>query len=151
MSLNSPLWNPIDALRRDVSHTFTALQKRIEAVETQLAALAPLQDSDRMEIARYCQSTGIAIKDLDRRDASDQRARRMNRLFRALRQKSWSLDRIAKATGYSTRGVASNLERFTQSAFQETGRADDQKFQTGQTGQTAQNPLPPSPISHEKQ
>ncbi len=127
MSLNNPTWHPIDVLRRDVSYTLTAFQKRIEAVETQLAALAPLQDSDRMEIAHICQATGIPIKDLNRRDASDHRARKVNRIFHALRQKGWSFDRIAKATGYSTRGVASNLERFTQSAFQETGRADDQK------------------------
>jgi hypothetical protein len=151
MSLNNPLWNPIDALRRDVAHTFVEMGKRIEAVETQLAALAPMQDSDRMEIARFCQATGIAIKDLDRRDASDHRARKVNRIFHALRQKGWSFDRIAKATGYSTRGVASNLERFTQSAFQETGRADSQKSQIGQTGQIPQNSPSPSPISHEKQ
>jgi hypothetical protein len=142
----TPLWNPIDALRRDVAHTFVEMGKRIEAVETQLAALAPMQDSDRMEVVRICQATGTTLKDLDRRDASDHRARKMNRIFHALRQKSWSLDRIAKATGYSTRGVASNLERFTQSAFQETGRADDQKSQIGQTGQTPQNPPLPSPI-----
>jgi hypothetical protein len=74
-----------------------------------------------MEIARFCQATGITLKELDRRDASDGRARKMNRLFYALRQKGWSLDRIAKATSYSARGVASNLERFTQSAFQEAG------------------------------
>ena len=127
MSLHHLPLSPIDALRRDVSHTLIAFQKHIEAVETQLAALAPLKDSDRMEIAHFCQANGIILKELDRRDASDDRARKVNRLFRALRQKSWSLDRIAKATGYSTRGVASNLERFTQSAFQETGRADDQK------------------------
>jgi hypothetical protein len=127
MSLNNPTWHPIDVLRRDVIHTLTAFQKRIEAVETQLAALAPMQDSDRMEVVCICQATGITIKELDRRDASDHRARKVNRIFHALRQKGWSFDRIAKATGYSTRGVASNLERFTQSAFQETGRADDQK------------------------
>ena len=127
MSLHHLPLSPIDALRRDVSHTLVAFQKRIEAVETQLVALAPLKDSDRMEVARVCQATGITLADIDRRDASDSRARKVNRLFRALRQKGWSFDRIAKATGYSTRGVASNLERFTQSAFQEIGRADDQK------------------------
>ena len=127
MSLNNPTWNPIDVLRRDVAFTFDEMRKRIEAVETQLAALAPMQDSDRMEVVHICQATGITIKELDRRDASDQRARKANRIFHALRQKGWSFDRVAKATGYSTRGVASNLERFTQSALQETGRADDQK------------------------
>ena len=127
MSLNNPTWHPIDVLRRDVICTVAALQKRIEAVETQLAALAPLQDSDRMEIARFCQTAEFTLKELNRRDTNAVRAIKVNELFRSLRQKGWSLDRIAKATGYSTRGVASNLERFTQSAFQETGRADDQK------------------------
>ena len=151
MSLHQIPLSPIDALRRDVIHTFTAFQKRIEAVETQLAALTPMQDSDRMEVARVCQAQAVSLKEIDCRAASAGRARKVNRIFHALRQKSWSLDRIAKATGYSTRGVASNLERFTQSAFQETGRADDQKSQIGQTGQTPQNPPSPSPISHEKQ
>ena len=129
MSINHLSSAPVDVLRRDVVFTVNKLLARLEAVETQVAALAPLRDSDRLEVARFCQATGIAIKDLDRRDASDHRARKMNRLFRALRQKGWSLDRVAKATGYSTRGVASNLERFTQSAIQETGRADSQKSQ----------------------
>jgi hypothetical protein len=127
MSLNNATWNPIDVLRRDVAFTFDEMRKRIEAVETKLAALAPMQDSDRMEVVRMCQATGITIKELDRRDASDHRARKVNRIFHALRQKGWSFDRVAKATGYSTRGVASNLERFTQSALHEAGRADDQK------------------------
>lgn len=142
MSLHTP-FSPVDALRRDVAHTLTALQNRLEAVETQLAALAPMQNSDRMEIARFCQAAGIAIKDLDRRDASAHRAGKMARLFLELRQKGWSFDRIAKATGYTARGVASNLERFTQSAFQETGRADGQKLPTGQR---LQNPPLPSPV-----
>jgi hypothetical protein len=146
MNLNNPLWNPVDALRRDVIHTMTAFQTRIEAIETQLAALAPMQDSDRMEVVRICQATGVTIKDLDARDASDGRARKVNRIFHALRQKGWSFDRIAKATGYSTRGVASNLERFTQSAFQETGRADDQK--SPNRPNRPDTPEPASSLSH---
>ena len=112
-----------------VRETFNVEWRQCDRDLSWLTRSRTLRDSDRMEIARYCQATGIAIKELDRRDASDHRARKVNRLFRALRQKGWSLDRVAKATGYSTRGVASNLERFTQSAIQETGRADDQKTQ----------------------
>lgn len=133
MSLNNPPLQPVDALRRDVSHTLAALRTRIEAVETMLAALTPLQDSDRLVVARVCQATGVTLKEIDCRAASAGRARKVNRIFHALRQKGWSFDRIAKATGYSTRGVASNLEKFSQSAFQETRRADDQNPQTGQS------------------
>lgn len=114
-------FSPVDALRRDVTQLLAEMRKRIEAVETTLAALTPLQDSDRMEIARVCQATGVTLKEIDCRAASAGRARKVHRVFHTLRQKGWSLDRIAKATGYSTRGVASNLEKFSQSALHETG------------------------------
>jgi phosphoenolpyruvate carboxylase len=101
MSLNQHLSSaPVDVLRRDVVFTVKELLARLDAIETQLAALAPLlRDSDRMEIARFCQVTGITLNELDRRDASADRARKMNRVFHAFRQKGWSFDRIAKATG----------------------------------------------------
>ena len=73
MSLK-PFISPIDSLRRDVAHTLTALLKRIEAVETQLAALAPMQDSDRMEVARVCQALAVSLKEIDCRAASAGRA-----------------------------------------------------------------------------
>jgi hypothetical protein len=132
--------SPVDGLRRDVIHALTPLRARIDAIETTLVALAPLKDSDRMELARVCQAKCVTPKEIDCRAASAGRARKVNQVFQTLRQKGWSLDRIAKATGYSTRGVASNLEKFSQSAVQETGHTDGQKSQTGQT-------LPPPPSS----
>jgi predicted phage gp36 major capsid-like protein len=126
----APPSSAVDALRRDVTHTLVEMRKRIEAVETTLAALAPLQDSDRMELARVCQATGVSLKEIDRREASADRARKVNCVFRTLRERGWSFDRVAKATGYTARGVASNLEKFTQSAVQETGHANGLKTPT---------------------
>lgn len=111
---------PVDALRRDVAVALDQLRKRLAVIEADIAALAPLRDSDRLEVARVCQAAGIPLKEIDRRDASDGRARKISRVLLALRQKGWSLDRIARATGYSARGVASNLERFSQAAVTET-------------------------------
>lgn len=150
MSLNNPPLHPVDALRRDVSHALTTLRTRIEAVETQLAALAPLQDSDRTEVARICQVTGATLKEIDCRAASAGRARKVHRVFSALRQKGWSFDRIAKATGYSTRGVASNLEKFSQSALQEMGQGKGQKTENSPDSKNTQNTLPPSADLKEK-
>jgi NADP-dependent 3-hydroxy acid dehydrogenase YdfG len=128
----------------------TELRTRIEAVETQLAALVPLQDSDRLVVARVCQATGVTLKEIDCRAASAGRARKVNRVFHALRQKEWSLDRIAKGTGYTARGVASNLEKFSQSAVLETGQAEGQKTENSPDLQNPQNSLPPSADLKEK-
>lgn len=147
MSFTQPL-SAIDALRRDVAHTFVETRKRIEIIETTLAALAPLQDNDRMTVARICQATGVSLQEIDRRDASAGRARKINRLFHALRQRGWSFDRIAKATDYSTRGVASNLEKFSQSAVQEKGAGEGQKPPTLSDPQKA---LPPDANLSDKQ
>ena len=96
----------------EVQTAFKQLRERVQTLEHQAAALSPLLDTDRLEVARVCQQAGVMLKDLEGRAASEARARAANRVFTALRQRGWSLDRIAKATGYSTRGVASNLERF---------------------------------------
>lgn len=136
MNFTSPI-TAIDALRRDVAYTFGEMRKRLEAVETTLAALAPLRDSDRMEVARVSQAVGVTLKDIDRRDASDTRAQKANAVFSALRQKGWSIDRIAKATDYSTRGVAANLKKFGQSALQETGHDEGQQPSIAQNSENA--------------
>ena len=110
MSLPLP---PVDQLRHDVHVALFDISRRLTTLETQVAALAPLQDSDRLAVARVCQAVGATLSDLAGRSANDNRAKAVNQVFRALRQQGWSLDRISHATGYSTRGVASNLERFS--------------------------------------
>ena len=105
------IWE-LNAFAAGVGKAFAELRARVAALEHQTAALAPMLDSDRLEVARACQQAGVTLADLESRAASTARAQTVNRVFSALRQRGWSLDRIAKATGYSTRGVASNLERF---------------------------------------
>ena len=102
----------LDAFVLDMRKALVQLRERIDALERQTAALAPLLDSDRLEVARVCQKIGVALKDLHGRVATEERAQAANHVFKALRQSEWSFDRIGRATGYSARGIASNLERF---------------------------------------
>lgn len=102
----------LDGFVADVCKAFAQQRERMAALEQKVAALAPLINSDRLEVARACQQVGATLADLEGRVASTARAQAVNRVFRVLRARGWSLDRIARATTYSTRGVASNLERF---------------------------------------
>ena len=106
------LLTQFDAFIQDVRKAFAQLRERIDALELQTVALSPLLDSDRLEVARVCQQASVTLKDLEGRTATKERAQAANRVFKVLRQRGWSLDRIGRATGYSSRGVASNLERF---------------------------------------
>ncbi len=103
----------LDAFARDGAKSLAQLRSRLEALEHQVAALAPLRDSDRLAVAQACKQAGATLADLQGRAASPVRAKAANRVMRILRDGGWSLDRIARATGYSARGVASNLEHFS--------------------------------------
>jgi hypothetical protein len=103
----------ISDFAREVSGALAQLRARVDAVERQVAALAPLLNSDRLEVAKACKEAGATLQDLECRSASSHRARSVNRVMTILRKKGWSLDRIGRATGYSARGIASNLARFT--------------------------------------
>ena len=100
---------PLQALAGEVSVALADIRRRLDALEAQANALAPLLESDRLEVARTCSEVGATADDIRSRSTSATRAEAVRRVFKALRCKGWPVDRIARATGYTARGVASNL------------------------------------------
>jgi hypothetical protein len=121
-------WDQLDAvvkallaLRRRVD-TIEAAQKqaaeadlaqRVQGLEAKLAALLPMVDPDRLEVARVCQRLGVPIATLRGRENSATRAAQVARVFQAIRELGWSFDRVASATHFTARGVQLNLKRFS--------------------------------------
>jgi hypothetical protein len=98
--------------RNELAAENEELRNRLVTVEAQATALAPLVESDRLEVARVCQALSVKPETLQARGSHPGRAEAANKVFRALRAKGWSVDRIAKATSYGVRGVQLNLARF---------------------------------------
>jgi hypothetical protein len=103
----------VEDLHGVFSATMADVWRRLDSLEAEVAALTPLPDSDRTKVARVCKIVGSTLANLDGRSANSDRARAANRVFRALREQGWSADRIGRATGYSARGITSNLLRFS--------------------------------------
>jgi len=107
-------FNPeVEDLYNVLVATMEDVWRRLGSLEAEVAALTPLQDSDRIKVALICKAVGSTLADLDGRRATSDRAEAANRVFRALRDEGWSADRIGRATGYSTRGITANLSRFS--------------------------------------
>lgn len=100
----------------NVYHELSARLDQIEAVlaKVETAALItslPQQD-DRLTIAEVCRRLDMPWDYLAKRSPDPRRGRAVAEIFRALREIGWSHYRIAKASGYTPRGVTSNLAKY---------------------------------------
>ena len=89
--------------------TLERLAGNLTALETNVLALAPLRDPDRLALARACKAQGVSVEIFQRRVPSKDRAAKVRMVFRELKQSGPSVDRIARVTGYTARGVVANL------------------------------------------
>lgn len=89
------------------------LTTRVKSMEARLDALNAVMPPDIQTVARTCQALGLSLESLRQRQAKTVHATKVNLLFNQLRKQGWSADRIARATGYTSRGVVANLHRFS--------------------------------------
>jgi hypothetical protein len=85
------------------------LAGNLAALESDVRAMAPLRDPDRVALSRVCKAQGVSVEILQRRVPSKERAAKVRGVFRELKLIGLSVDRIARVTGYSSRGVVANL------------------------------------------
>ena len=102
---------PLENLAQQLSTALAGIRERLTRLEVQTDALACLVGRDTEEAARIAKSLGIRLADLRRISREGTPGQPANRLFLELRKRGWSFDRIARATGYSARGVQGNLRR----------------------------------------